>query len=112
MLRGVSLAFIASASFTRRRISGAKLGTPRNTKSLAFSQRIADAKKAVIRDPNYIPGKGLLGERTILREEELGGGEGDEFSGADQFGAHPALQLSGAYTHERDAIAVIGSIFA
>ncbi len=38
---------------------------------LAFGQGVADAERAVIRNPNHVAGVGFLGERAILGKEEL-----------------------------------------
>ena len=38
---------------------------------LAFGQRVADAQRAVIGNADHVAGIRLLGQRAILREEEL-----------------------------------------
>ena len=48
------LAFIASEMRIRRRISGAKLGTPRKTNVFALGERVADAQLPVVRQADDI----------------------------------------------------------
>ena len=57
---------------------------------LALAHRVADAQQAVIGNADDIAGIGFLGERAILREEELRRRQRDRLAGAHQLGAHAA----------------------
>ena len=67
----------ASSPSSRRRASrgagfpGAKLGTPRNTMSSPSVSVSPMRKRAVIGNADDVAGIGLVGERAVLREEEL-----------------------------------------
>ena len=102
------LAFIASPSRTRRRISGAKFGTPRKQDVLALGQRVADAQRAVVGDADHVAGIGLVGGDARAGEEELRRRQAHRLAGAHQLGLHAALQLARADAHEGDAVAVVG----
>jgi hypothetical protein len=104
-------AFIASASFTRRRISGAKLGTPRKTIS-SPSVSVSPMRSAVVGNADDIAGERLFGERAILGEEELRRRERDRFAGAHQLRPHAALSWPEQTRMKAMRSRWLGSMFA
>src|SRR5262249_19168202 len=61
---------------------------------LAFRQRVADTKRAVIGNADHIAGIGFIGERTILGKKELRGGQRQRLRGSSQLRLHPASQFA------------------
>ena len=100
-------AFMASGSRTRRRISGAKLGTPTKLMSSPSVSVSPIAHRAVVGDADHVAGIGLVGDRAVLREEELRRVERDRLAGAHLLDLHAAGELARAQPRERDAVAVV-----
>jgi len=63
------LAFIGSPPQDFR----CEVRNPEKSDVLAFRQRIADSKSAVIGDTDHVAGISFFGQRTVLCKEELGG---------------------------------------
>ena len=74
----------------------------------AFGERVTNAQGAVVGDADDVAGKGFLGERAVLREEEDGGLDGHGFFGAGVDEFHAAGEFAGADSCEGDAVAVLG----
>ena len=74
---------------------------------LALGQRVADRHRAVVGDADHVAGIGLVGDRAVLREEELRRVERDRLAGADLLDLHAAGELARAQPRERDAVAVV-----
>src|SRR5262249_23920052 len=75
---------------------------------LALCQRIADAQGAMVGDAEHVAGKCLLGERALLRKEELRHVQANGLTGAYLADLHPTGKPAGAQPRKSNAIAVIG----
>ena len=103
LLRLHRVAELDAAQDFRREIRHAEEGDV-----LALGQRVADAQRAVIGDADHVAGIGLVGERAVLREEELRRRQRDRLAGAHELGLHAARELARAQPREGDAVAVVG----
>ena len=97
---------MASPALTRRRISGAKLGSPKD-EILAFRQGVADAQSPVVWNTDDIARIGFVGQLPVLREEELRRVERDIFARADELGLHASRQFARTNAQKSDPVAMI-----
>jgi hypothetical protein len=100
-------AFIASFSLTRRRISGAKLGTPLKTMSSPSVSVSPMRSVPWFGMPTTSPARPpRRAERSCAKKNC--GAERHRLAGAHQLRLHAARQLARADAHEGDAVAVVG----
>ena len=100
--------FIASSSRTRRKISGAKYGTPTKFSRSSSLKVSPDPQRPMVRDAHHVPGIRLVRDLPVPREEELRRMQRDQLPRPHLHQPHPSLQPPRAHTRERDPVPVVG----
>ncbi len=98
--------FRGSLSTARRNSSGAKLGIPVKDSRSPVGEGIADVDRAVIVQPDDVPGVGLLGLGAVGRHEGERIGNPDFLAEPGVIEPHSARVTPRAKPHEGDAIAM------
>ena len=72
-----------------------------------LGQRIADAKRAVVRNADNIARDSVVGDVAVLAEEEHRAVDRERLAGSHLRQLHAAAELSGAEPHEGDPVAMV-----
>src|SRR5882724_1535490 len=83
-------------------------GDARKIKIFPFRQRVPDLEVAGIEKTDHVPGEGFLDHIFVAGHETIGIAEADILMEADMMKVFVTLELTAAYTQERDAVAVLG----
>jgi hypothetical protein len=101
------LAFIGSHRAHGLQKLGRKGGDAGKAQALAFGQRVADAKLAVVRDADDVAGPGLFGQFAVGGQEQDRVGDRHRLFRPDMQQLHAAFEMARGQADEGHAVAVL-----